>query len=317
VTQGLAKPNFFIVGAPKSGTTALYSYLARHPEVSMCREKEPCFLAPDFNAHAYPSTETEYLELFRDCEGAKRVGEATTTYLYSKTAAKQIKAFAPDAQIIAILRNPVDMIYALYGQRVIEGSENIWTFEEALQAEADRKCGRRIPRGFPYPHEYLLYREFGKYAAQLERYYAEFDARQVHVVLFDDFVSETRKAYANICEFLGVKTNFAPNFVPVNSARTPRFPRTNRVLKNLSRRIPASLRRAAKGVLSERSRKGLHRLYNKVTRLCETNGRPPCTPELRAELTEYFADEVRKLETILGRDLRCWRVTDGSGGRVP
>src|SRR5687767_1010670 len=103
------KPNFFIVGAPKCGTTSLYEYIRVHPEVFMPDRKEPAFFCSDFYKPRRMKEE-EYLSLFREAGSAKWIGEASTWYLYSDKAREGIKAFCPDARIIIMLRNPVDMM---------------------------------------------------------------------------------------------------------------------------------------------------------------------------------------------------------------
>src|SRR5687767_7533385 len=140
------RPNFFIVGAPKCGTTSLYNYL-----------KEPHYFCTDFYK---PSglTEDQYLELFAPAKSEKRIGEGSTWYIYSEEARKGIKAFDPDARIIIMLRDPVAMMYSLHAQRLWLARENIQDFEEALDAESDRKEGRRLPR-YPFPVQLLFYRD--------------------------------------------------------------------------------------------------------------------------------------------------------------
>jgi len=140
-------PDFFIVGAPKCGTTAMSDYLRQHPEIYMPQRKEPHFFGSDLDA-PYPyfiRDKEQYFSLFAEAKDEKRVGEASVWYLYSKRAAFEIKEFCPTASIIIMLRNPVDMIYSLHSQRLFTGNEDIPDFEEALEAEEDRKRGLRIP----------------------------------------------------------------------------------------------------------------------------------------------------------------------------
>ena len=140
------KPNFFIVGAPKCGTSALYEYLGAHPEIFMSPYKEPHFFGSDLQQRWRP-TKSQYFSCFAKARDEKRVGEASVHYLYSKCAAAEIKEFCPEARIIIMLRDPVEMLYSLHSQSIFSGNEVINDFEEALEAEADRKLGRRIPRG--------------------------------------------------------------------------------------------------------------------------------------------------------------------------
>lgn len=302
------RPNLFIVGAPKCGTTSLHGYLAEHPEVFMAGYKEPCFLAPDFRCPAYAEKEEDYLRLFQGHRGQRWLGESTSTYLVSKRAAETIKGYSPGAKIIAMLRNPAEMIHALYGQRLVEGNEDIARFEDALEAEPQRRGGRRLPRKFLYPKEYLLYREFGKYAEQLRRYYAQFARENVHVILFEDFVEDTGREYAKACDFLGVRADFRPEFVRANPAKTPRFRRANRFLQKLPQSVPKPVRSAVKAACGERSIAWLRGGHTQLVSLAHKQGRTPLAEETRRMLIDYFAEDVGELEALLGRDMSGWRL---------
>jgi len=300
------KPNFFIVGAPKSGTTSLHNYLSQHPDVFMSVRKEPCFLAPDFSCPAYPKTEEEYLRCFRGYKGETRVGESTTSYLYSKMAARTIHEFAPDAKIIAMLRNPVDMVASLHAQRLKMGSEDIKHFEDALAAEPDRRLGKRIPSGFRYPKEYLLYREYGKYAKQLERYFSEFGRENVHVIIFDDFRWDTEGEFSKVCEFMGVSTDFKPEFSVHNPTRTPRVLMLHRVAVRI-KFIEKAIVRCLRPIIPSRLGKVLLRIYHISWKLNMKTGRIPMRAETRMALASYYVQEIKDLEILLGRVLDCWR----------
>src|SRR5215204_2818898 len=122
--EGVVRPDFFIVGAFKSGTTALYEYLRSHPQVFMPFLKEPHFFGDDLTRHYGRMSLSEYLALFRDAQPGQRVGEASTWYLYSTTVPGQIAEFSPQAQIIILLRNPVDVMYAQHSQLRFRADED-------------------------------------------------------------------------------------------------------------------------------------------------------------------------------------------------
>jgi hypothetical protein len=109
-------PDFFIVGAFKSGTTALYDYLRLHPQVFMPFHKEPLFFGDDLSRRYGRMTRAQYEALFADAKAGQRVGEASAWYLYSRSAAREIRGASPQAQIIVMLRNPVDVMYAQHSQ---------------------------------------------------------------------------------------------------------------------------------------------------------------------------------------------------------
>src|SRR5438093_448879 len=144
---GRPRPDFFIVGAPKCGTTAMYAYLRQHPQIFMPFHKEPLFFGSDLTTRYGRMSLEEYLALFADASRGQRIGEASAWYLYSATAAAEIKAFAPDAQIVVMLRDPVEVMRAQHSQLLFNMQETLTSFAEALAAEADRRAGRRLPPG--------------------------------------------------------------------------------------------------------------------------------------------------------------------------
>lgn len=306
MSEATCRPNFFIVGAPKSGTTSMHNYLAQHPDVFMSRNKEPCFLAPDFSSPAYPQTEEEYLRCFEGYSSESRVGESTSTYLYSKLAAKRIHEYAPDAKIIAMVRNPVDLVLSLHAQRLKEGSENIARLEDALEAESDRRQGKRIPVGFRYPKEYLLYREFGKYAEQLKRYFKEFGEESVHVIIFEDFKRDTANEFTKVCHFLNISTEFKPDMRIHNPARTPRFVILHRGFTLITPTI-VTIGEWLRPIIPSRLLKFIWRAYSLPWNLNMRKGRRNVDTETRIRLASYYRQEIKDIEKILARDLNCWR----------
>jgi hypothetical protein len=272
----------------------------------MSKRKEPCFLAPDFSSPFYPQTEEEYLNCFQGYCGESRVGESTTSYLYSKLAARTIHDFAPDAKIIATLRNPSDMVASLHAQYLKMGIENISRLEDALKAESDRRQGKRISSGFRYPKECLLYREIGKYAEQLDRYFSEFGRENVLVIIFDDFRRDTEGEFARLCDFLGVSTDFKPDFTIYNSAQIPRLIMLHRIAVR-AKFIEQAIVRCVRPIIPSRPRKLLLRTCSSLKRLNMKTGRNPIHTETLMELAAYYEQEIRYLETLLSRDLSCWR----------
>src|SRR5215216_462742 len=220
--ENIRRPDFFIVGAPKSGTTAMYDFLRQHPQVFMPRLKDITFFGQDLQFLRPRISYDRYLSLFLDANGVPRAGEASVWYLYSKLAAEEIKAFSPGASIIVMLRNPVDMLYAQHSEFLHNCNEEIEDFEAALDAEEDRKQGKRLPKTV-HLVEGLFYRETAKYAEQVRRYMDVFGQENVLVIIFDDFKQDTDKVYWQTLKFLGVDPNFRPKFRRVNS---------NKVLRN-------------------------------------------------------------------------------------
>ncbi len=186
-------PGFFIVGQSKSGTTALYEMLKRHPQLFLPDFKEPSYFAADLRPRVKqrvpePETLEEYLPLFAPALPTQIPGEASSLYLYSHEAAGAIARVAPDARIIAILREPASFLHSLHLQLVQNRLEDHKDLAQALALEGERREGRAIPASC-YRPQALFYSERVRYLEQLRRYHAVFPPEQVLVLIYDDFRS--------------------------------------------------------------------------------------------------------------------------------
>jgi hypothetical protein len=297
----LKRPDFFIVGAPKCGTTAMYSYLQAHPQVFMPFHKEPLYFGADLTRRYGQLTEQQYLDLFAEARPDQRAGEASAWYLYSRSAAAEIRAFSPDADIIVMLRNPIDVMYAQHSQLLFNRTETIADFGEALAAEADRKAGRRLPPA-PLRPENLFYRDMVRFADQLERYLSLFGQDRVHVIVHDDLRADTPGEYRRLLEFLEIDPDFRPTFTLKNTNKRPR----SAGLQQLIYAPPGPLRRL--GPRLRRSRLA-HALRDALVAL-NSLGEPrrEMDPALRARLTDELRPDVARLGELIGRDLSAWSV---------
>lgn len=295
----MKRPDFFIVGAAKCGTTAMHEYLSGHPQIFMPFHKEPNYFGSDLQRRYGRMSEADYLALFRDAAPDQRVGEASTWYLYSRTAAREIREFSPDADIIIMLRNPVDRMYAQHSQSVFTCQEVIRDFGEALAAEEDRRRGQRLPPG-PIRVENLFYRESSRFADQVGRYLEVFGRERVHVILLDDLRQEPLGVYRRTLEFLDVATDFQPDFRPANVNKRLR----STALQRLVFDPPGPIRR-----LIPRLRRYpvVHRLRGAVVGLnSRVAQRSDMDPDLRRRLQAEFAPDVERLGALIGRDLSHW-----------
>ena len=295
----MAIPNFFIVGGSKCGTTTMYELLARHPEIFMPRWKEPHFFGSDLRSRPGISKD-DYLALFaRARRKKKRVGEASTGYLYSKRAAAEIKEFNAFARPIIMLRNPVDVLYSLHSQHVYDGREDIQDFAAALAADAYRKAGT----GSPSPLgriEHLFYREVVGYTEQTRRYLDVFGRENVMIIIFDDFARDTAGVYRETLCFLGVSPDFRPHLAIANPNKSFR----SESFRGFLQRPPSVVRTLTHALMP----RGLRQvLYVGLRRLNTSyKPRPPMEPELKKRLKSEFAPEVQQLSQLLGRDLSHW-----------
>ena len=296
---GAIRPDFFIVGAFKSGTTALYEYLRRHPQVFMPFLKEPHYFGDDLTRHYGRMSLSEYLDLFRDAQPGQRVGEASTWYLYSTTAAGEIADFSPRAQIIILLRNPVDVMYAQHSQLRYRADEDLADFASALEAEPARRRGERLPPP-PARPETLFYRHSVRFADQVERYLRTFGRDRVHVVLFDDLVGDTAVAYRAALEFLDVDPTFQPDFAVHNESKRVRLGALQRLIYNPPGPVRGAARVLRRYPLVHRARDVVLGMNSRAER------RKPMDPRLRAELLEEVTPEIDRLSAVIDRDLSAW-----------
>jgi len=301
------KPNFFIVGAPKCGTTALYEYLRPHPNIFMPELKEPHFFANDLGTYPRIKTLEEYTELFSpSTETHLRVGEASVYYLRSAVAIANIHAFNPAAKIIAMFRNPVDMVYSFHSQLRYWSEETEPDFETAWRLQEQRRQGLHLPPqsrgGF-----LLQYAEFGKFGSQAQRVLASFPAEQVKFILYDDFVASPEKVYREVIDFLGLPQDSRGSFPRINENKRPRLS----WLGNFLRKPPPVLRTAVQRLKQAVGAVGGEQIAAVTTKIVDLNTvkerRPPLSPEFRAELTATFREEIGVLSRLLNRDLSHWK----------
>jgi hypothetical protein len=296
------KPNFFIAGAPKCGTTALYEYLSPHPNIFMPRLKEPHFFSTDLG---YPIVKTlaEYTQLFAEASPQHlRVGEASASYLCSTEAIPNLHEYNPEARIIAMFRNPVDMVYSLHAQLLYWSEETEADFETAWRLQERRRRGLDLPRICRDPF-WLQYARVGQFGTQSERLLSTFPQDQVKLIFFDDFAASPEKIYGEVIEFLELPHDNRTDF--------PRFNEHKRAkltwLRNFVRKPPPALRNAyrrLKRVVGE-ERIGVVKRHI-VDLNTSRERRPPLSAEFRSELVETFRGQVALLSQLTGRDLSHW-----------
>lgn len=298
------RPNTFIVGAPKSGTTSLYEYLEDHPDIYMSPVKEPAFFSTDVvggkrKRDAYGDLD-QYLGLFAKARDEKRVGEASAVYLMSEQAPRLIHAFEPSARIIVMLRNPVDVLYSLHNERVSSRIEEISDFEEAMAADAARRAGRRLRPGAN--SAWSVYRNLVQFGQQLERWFDVFDRAQVHTIVFDDFAHDTAGEFRRTLEFLGVEPDYQPaSFATRRASHRTRGGPISALVRNPVAKWVAH--KAVPAVLGQGSASRLVWQFRQSRLNRKPHARPELKPELRLALEEELTPDVQRLSELVGRDL--------------
>jgi hypothetical protein len=294
----MIKPNFFIVGAPKCGTTAMNDYLSQHPDIFMAR-KEIHYFGKDLKIRQ-TITEQEYLESFRQANNKKIIGEASVWYLYSQKAAEEIKSFSPDAKILIMLRNPVDMVYSLHSQNLYDGNEDIFDFEKAINFDEERMKGNQLPYSADFT-QLPAYKNSALYYEQVKRYLEIFDHKNVKVILYDEFVEKTEKVVKETLSFLGLNTLLDIEYIVVNPNKHVKLSFIHSIIKSPSQR----LKRIAQVIIPFKRIR--HLLMGQLLNLNVNNKkRKKISNELRDSLQKYFSNDIILLEKLINRDLSKW-----------
>jgi hypothetical protein len=303
-------PDFFIVGHPKSGTTALYDALRGHPQIFMPEMKEPVFFATELprQAHRYvaPGTLAEYTALFEGALPTQLVGEASASYLWSRAAAGGIAGLVPDARIIAILREPASFLHSFHLQMVQSHNESVKSLPRALALEEKRREGRRLPPRSSWP-QLVLYSEQVRYVEQLRRYHERFGRDRVLVLIYDDYRKDNRGTVSEVLRFLDVPEESPIEISPANPSVRMRSQRLDEVLNAVSTGSgPAS--RMLKGAVKTVVPRSVRRGALKATRRGFVHADPdPPDPAVMDEIRHRYRPEVEALSEYLDRDLvRLW-----------
>lgn len=301
VSTPIKGPDFFIVGAPKCGTTAMSDYLGQHPEIGMCPRKETHVFATDLydrlrvKSGQHPPDREQFLQFFAGLGDCRTRGEASVWHLYSSAAAAEIASFEPTAKIVVMLRDPLQMLWSLHSEFVYVGLEPVEDFETALSLDSERERSG-TPVGFPP----TSYRSAIRYAEQIRRYLDVFGPGRLHVVLYDSFRDDTLGAYRQTCEFLGVDPGFEPQTEVINPNKRPR----NALFRRLVRRPPEAVRGVLHRVTTENMR---WRVGNQLNRLnTRFTQREPLPATVRAELSPEVEKQVTELDELLGLDVGGW-----------
>ncbi len=294
VEDNLRRPDFFIVGAPKCGTTSMREYLRQHPDVFMA-QGEPHFFGSDTHSKLRRMTEEEYLNRFSEARDEKRVGEKSPSYLRSKKAPLEIKKFCPHVKIIIQIRNPVDVLYSLHSGLLRGGGGDIVDFEEALDAQDDRRKGLRIPKHALKPP---IYSEIPLYTKQIKRYVNVFGWEQIHIVVFDDLVKNTLDTYREVLRFLEVDDKFTPDFKIPNPGNPRRSKLFHKFMKS------SLIVNTAKFLLPDTVCYSIGQMLFRWN--TSSKPRPPMEKHVRKRLQKQFEPEVERLSELLDRDLTHW-----------
>jgi hypothetical protein len=304
-------PNFLVVGASKSGTTTIHQLLSEHPQVYMCPVKEVGFFwsyQQDIQFHG-PGTEKlqnrlvddldHYKKLFADVGSETAIGESSVRYLYMPQAPQLIHDFIPQVKLIASLRQPADRAFSAFTHNLRDGLEPCDSFAEAIAQDQ---------RGDRDAWTFCRYLDRGMYYQSLKRYLAYFERAHMHISLFEDLKNDAQSLMRSLYQFLDVDESYVPD--------TSHRHNVSGIIKNPLLRLVWTrsnrLRAAVRPLVSDRLR---HAATEWFIRDLE---KPHYPLELRAELTEYYRQDILQLQDLVERDLSHWLTEkptqpDGAG----
>ncbi|MGI9601804.1 MAG: sulfotransferase [Acidimicrobiales bacterium] len=213
-------PDFMIIGGQRCGTSSLFKWLSRHPELIPALRKEVDYFSLDhqqgeawYRAHFPLAGRRRWAER-RSHPWATY--EATPTYLFDPRAPDRARALLPDAKLIVLLRHPAERAISHYHHNVRHGLEPL-DLAEALAAENDRLAPEWAQIRADPDHRAITLRRFsyvarGRYAEQLQRWQASFPIEQFLVMRSEDLFGSPRRALDEICDFVGVSRWYPPEF---------------------------------------------------------------------------------------------------------
>jgi len=282
------KVGFFIVGAPKAGTTSLFHYLNTHPEIKMSSAKEPNYFSDKelFDQGLYYGTSRidtlqKYNSLFSGRKKEKLMGESSVSYLYYSEVPKRIKVYNTDSKIIVMLRNPVDRAFSHYLMDYRLGLTS-----ESFESEFNKKIGLKF-------QQYFL---LGNYSSQVKRYIDVFGRENIHFIWYSDFKKNTSLELEKVFDFLSLNTNYCLDFNKVHNSFF--MPKNNIVRKIYSiiwlrkvlvSLIPSTFISLIKSIL-----------FNK-------GNKPKISVEVRNSVSLYFEKDIEILEKLLSINLEKWK----------
>jgi hypothetical protein len=288
-------PNFIVIGAAKAGTTALYWYLAEHPEVVMSSVKETNYFAfgldddgqplyGDPELHHFPvQSLSDYEKLFADAGDSVAIGEASPIYLECPQAAGRIRDLIPAARIICGLRDPVDRAYSDY-----------MMFLRSRGRRFDAARDLSVTSAWAQPDSHWM--RISRYHEALSRYFEAFPRDHLHFFLFDDLKHDPQRVVQDIYRFLDVDSAFQCDLLtPHNVGGVPSSTFLERIFTS----------RAIRAAVEPWISKGAVNWVRRV-RTVNLAPAPKLPPQLKQELVKHFRGDIARTSELIGRSLEEW-----------
>ena len=306
----MSKTDFFVLGFPKCGTTSLYEYLKTHPHIFLPSIKEPHFFCEDIPSFQEIFTLEQYEKMYAGKSEDQIAGDFSIFSLFSKVALQKIITYQPDSKVIVMLRNPVDMFHSFHSQMVYAFYETEKNCELAWDRQEER-MNHPETVSFCREPDVLQYKKVCSIGSQLQKLMKSYPSNKLHVVVLDDFKSDTLCEYKKILEFLGINYDGRKHFPIINESKEHRWNWLGRLLIAPSSKLMQERKVKAKiqmGTNYTLSRKLAVKIFKTLVHL---NNRyrlkPPISPEFRKKLSIEFRSEVELLEQLLQRNFTQWR----------
>ena len=313
MSRSLQFPDFFIVGAPRCGTTAMCRYLSRHPQICFSRPKEPHYFSRLDHDPSAEELRRDYLEKnfshYEDRHTA--AGEGSVSYLYLPGVIERINQLNPAAKFVVLIRNPLSMLPSYHQRMRFLLQEDQPDFKKAWDLQEPRHNGQHVPRRC-LDWRLLMYSHVAMFGVQVERLINLVGRERSHVIVFDDFKADNRATYLRLLEFLGVEDDGQTEFERRFASQMYRYEWLQKLLY-----VPATSGGKAVETLQQKSRK-----YNEdgtrkpslIKRLTKLNkvavSPPPLSPEMADIIRETLRSDNEHLSALLGRDMSYWLSED-------
>ena len=304
-------PDFFVVGAPRCGTTAFCRYLERNPQICFSRPKEPHYFTRVDHAPSAGELRRDYLNAYfgHYSEEHRALGEGSVSYLYLPETIERIRHIDPAAKFIALVRSPFRMLPSYHLKMLYLLQEDQEDIAKAWDLQTLREQGKSIPRRCLDP-QLLMYSEVARFGAQIKRLFEIAGRDRCHIVVLDDIKAKPLETYKSAIDFIGVDYDGQTDFEPRYASRTYRYRWLQQLLY-----IPATLggkklealhRRTTKYNRdgTKRKRKSWIRRIVKFNKV--TASPAPLSPQMRETVRAELLPDVELLSDLLGRDLRHW-----------
>ena len=290
------RPTFFIIGAPKCGTTSLHHYLSTHSQITMSVPKEPHYFSTDI-INGGIRDEEEYLDCFS--HGDKKtiaIGESSTLYLYSKVAVQKIYDYDKKSKFIVMVRNPIEIAQSFHQVALKVFGETETNFQKAWLLEQNRKVGQKIPKGC-IDRQLILYGNIAKIGRQIERLISYISAENIHFIIYDDFKNFTKHEYIKVLKFLKVNSELPMNFPSHNKSRK---------IKNETITKWTNYASFLKQKLRVKTRFNVANRIHKVNVTDQPLDKLP--KNFLLKMDKFFEYDISLISQFVKKDLSNWRV---------